>query len=66
MNRIREVLEEKGVKRTWLAKKLNKSYNMLNACLQNRQQSRLEVLSDIAEILDVDVRGLIVPTKDVI
>ena len=28
------------------------------------QQPRLEVLNDIAEILDVDVRELIVKTKD--
>ena len=28
MNRIKEVLEEKGIKQTWLAEKLDKSYNM--------------------------------------
>ena len=26
MNRIKEVLEEKGIKQTWLAEKLGKSY----------------------------------------
>ncbi len=30
MNRIKEVLEEKGIKQTWLAEKLDKSYNMVN------------------------------------
>ena len=64
MNRIKEVLEEKGIKQTWLAEKLEKSYNMVNGYVQNRQQPRLEVLNEIAEILDVDVRELIVPTKD--
>lgn len=66
MNRIKEVLEEKGIKQTWLAEKLNKSYNMVNAYVQNRQQPRLEVLSEIADILDVDVRELIVSTKHVV
>jgi len=37
MNRIKEVLEEKGIKQIWLADKLGKSYNMLNAYVQNRQ-----------------------------
>lgn len=64
MNRIKEVLEQKGIKQTWLAEKLGKSYNMVNAYAQNRQQPRLEVLNEIAHILDVDVRELIMPTKD--
>ena len=63
MNRIKEVLEQKGIKQTWLAEKLGKSYNMVNGYVQNRQQPRLEVLADIAKILDVDVKELIVSTK---
>ena len=60
MNRIKEVLEQKGIKQTWLAEKLGKSYNMVNAYVQNRQQPRLETLMEIAEILDVDVKELII------
>ena len=59
MNRIKEVLKEKGIKQIWLADKLGKSYNMVNGYVQNRQQPRLEVLNDIAEILDVDIKELI-------
>ena len=65
MNRIKEVLEEKGIKQTWLAEKLGKSYNMVNSYVQNRQQPRLEVLNEIAIILDVDVRELLSSTKTV-
>ena len=49
MNRIKEVLEIKGIKQKWLAEKLGKSYNMVNSYIQNRQQPRLEVLFEIAE-----------------
>jgi len=31
MNRIKEVSAEKGIKQKWIAKKLGKSYNMVNA-----------------------------------
>lgn len=41
MNRIKEVLEQKGIKQTWLAEKLGKSYNTVNTYAQNRQQPRL-------------------------
>lgn len=64
MNRIKEVLEEKGIKQTWLAEKLGKSYNMVNSYVQNRQQPRLEILMEIAEILDIDVKELIVSNKE--
>ncbi|MFT7035759.1 MAG: putative transcriptional regulator [Cyclobacteriaceae bacterium] len=60
MNRIKEVLEEKGIKQTWLAEKLGKSYNMVNGYVQNRQQPRLEVLYEIAKILEVQVNVLLV------
>lgn len=60
MNRIKEVLEQKGVKQKWLAERLGKSYNMVNAYIQNRQQPRLEVLFEIARILGVEAKELLV------
>lgn len=63
MNRIKEVLEQKGIKQTWLAEKLGKSYNMVNAYAQNRQQPRLETLMEIADILEIDVKELLVSNK---
>lgn len=63
MNRIKEVLEEKGIKQTWLADKLGKSYNMVNGYVQNRQQPRLEVLYEIANILEIDVKELLKSNK---
>jgi putative transcriptional regulator len=63
MNRIKEVLEEKGVKQTWLAEQLGKSYNMVNGYVQNRQQPRLEVLFEIAKILGVKPQELLKEEK---
>ena len=59
MNRIKEVLEEKGIKQIWLADKLGKSFNTVNSYVQNRQQPRLEVLGEIAKILDVSLKDLL-------
>ena len=59
MNRIKEVLEEKGIKQTWLAEKLGKSFCMVNSYACNRRQPSLEVLFEIAKILEVDVKELI-------
>lgn len=59
MNRIKEVLEEKGIKQTWLAEKLGKSFSIVNAYVCNRRQPSLETLFQIAEVLGVDVKELI-------
>lgn len=60
MNRIKEVLNEKGIKQTWLAEKLGKSFKMVNAYACNRKQPSLETLFLIAELLQVNVKDLIV------
>ena len=59
MNRIKEVLEEKGIKQVWLADKLGKSFNTVNGYVQNRNQPSLEVLYDIAKILSVNPKELL-------
>jgi transcriptional regulator with XRE-family HTH domain len=65
MNRIKEVLTEKGVKQTWLADKLGKSFNMVNAYVQNRRQPSLEVLYKIAGLLNVEAKDLLVTNNKV-
>lgn len=65
MNRIKEVLDEKGIKQKWLAEKLDKSYNMVNSYVQNRKQPRIEVLYAIAEILNVNAKELLVDNKKI-
>ncbi len=60
MNRIKEVLEDKGIKQTWLAERLGKSFNMVNAYAQNRRQPSIDVLYQIAELLQVEAKDLLV------
>ena len=64
MNRIKEVLEEKGIKQIWLAEQLGKSYNMVNSYVQNRRQPSIEDLFKIAEILDFEAKDLLIERKE--
>lgn len=59
LNCIREILDEKGVSQTWLAKKLDKSYNSVNSYVCNRSQPNLETLLQISQLLNVNLRDLI-------
>lgn len=59
MNRIKEIIDKKGIKQIWLAEQLGKSYNMINSYVQNRRQPSLEDLFRIANILKIDVRELL-------
>ena len=60
MNRIKEVLQEKELTQIWLCGQLGKSFNVVNSYIQNRYQPRVEILYEIADILDVDVRDLLI------
>jgi putative transcriptional regulator len=60
MNRIKEVLKEKGISQTWLADKAGKSYNTINEYARNKRQPSLEDLYKIAEILNVSAKELLV------
>lgn len=64
LNRIKAVLLEKGISQTWLAKQLDKSFSMVNAYACNRIQPNLDTLQRIAEILQVDLKDLIIDKKD--
>ena len=46
MNRIKEVLEERGIKQTWLAEKLGKSFCMVNAYVCNRRTCHADMEYD--------------------
>ena len=63
MNRIKEVLKDKGISQTWLANKMEKSYNTINEYARTVRQPSLEDFYRIAEILDVDIKVLIVSNK---
>ena len=59
LNRIKDILEERGISQTWLSKKLNMSYNSVNSYVCNRSQPNLETLLKISRILNVDLKDLI-------
>lgn len=59
LNRIKDVLEDKGISQIWLSKKLGKSFSTVNAYACNRLQPSLDTLAKIGEILSVDMKELI-------
>lgn len=63
MNKIKEILEVKGLSQAELADKLGKSFNMVNLYATNKIQPPIPVLYQIAEILNIDVRELLVPNQ---
>lgn len=63
MNRIKEILKEKGITQTWLAEKMNKSYTTINEYARNVRQPSVEDLYEIADILQVQATDLLVNKK---
>jgi len=63
INRIKEVLAIKGMSKKELAAQMGKNPNTITSNCNNKSQPHLKDLKRIAEILDVDIRELLVSTK---
>lgn len=64
MNRIKVVLAEKQLTSKWLAAELGKAENTVSRWCSNKVQPSLEILYEIANVLDVEVRSLITSSKE--
>nr|WP_197273241.1 helix-turn-helix transcriptional regulator [Porphyromonas catoniae] len=65
MNKIKEALKIKRMSQKELSVRLGKSFNMVNLYVSNKVQPPIATLYHIAEILDVDVRELLVSNKNI-
>ena len=63
INRIKVVLTEQGRTSKWLSEKVGKNTTTVSRWCTNDIQPSVETLLQIAEILNVDVRELLVSTK---
>jgi hypothetical protein len=63
LNRIGQVLKEKGRNNKWLAVKLGVHINTVSQWVHNEQQPHLEVFYQISVLLDCNIHDLIVSTK---
>lgn len=63
LNRIKVALVEKRKTGKWLAEQLGKSTCTVSKWCSNSIQPDLATLNKIAELLNVDVRDLITPSK---
>lgn len=54
-NRLQEILDERGIKRDWLAGKVGISYKTLSNLMQNKYNTSLVVALKIATVLKLPV-----------
>lgn len=64
LNRLKAVLADQGRTSRWLAEQIGKSENTVFRWCANKVQPSIQQLNEIASILDVDLRMLIVSTKN--
>lgn len=62
-NRIKAVLAEQGKTNNWLADQMKMNRTTVSKWCRNDMQPRVETLFQIAMMLNVDVRELLVSTK---
>ncbi|CAA0217669.1 Transcriptional regulator [Tenacibaculum maritimum] len=62
-NRIKAVLAEQGKTNNWLADELEMNRTTVSKWCRNEMQPRVETLFQIARVLDIDVRVLLISSK---
>lgn len=62
-NRIKAVLAEQGKTNNWLADQLDMNRTTVSKWCRNDMQPRVETLFQIARVLDVGVRELLVASR---
>lgn len=65
MNRIKQILEEKGITQIWQDEKIDESFSQTNAYVCNRRQPRIEWLYEIASLLDVETKNLLINNQEI-
>lgn len=65
INRLKAVLAEQGKTNKWLAEKLSKNETTISRWCTNEVQPSMDTFVDIAQLLNIDVRELLVSTKQV-
>ncbi|SDQ01472.1 DNA-binding transcriptional regulator, XRE-family HTH domain [Mucilaginibacter sp. OK268] len=63
-NRIKAVLAERGKTNIWLAEQLDRNKTTVSKWCTNDIQPTVESLFEIAKVLEVDVRTLLVSSLD--
>ena len=63
INRIKVVLTEQGRTNKWLSEKIGKNTTTVSRWCTNDIQPSLETLLEIAEILNVDIKELLISSK---
>lgn len=63
INRIKVVLVEKGRTNKWLAEKLGKNATTVSRWCTNDMQPSLETLVEASDVLQVNVRDLLVSNR---
>lgn len=63
-NRIKAVLAEQGKTNNWLADQLEMNRTTVSKWCRNEMQPRVETLFHIAKVLEIDVRELLISTRD--
>lgn len=63
INRISEVLEEKGLKNKDLVIQFKIKKETVSRWVNNKQQPTLNTLNDLANFLQVDIRDLLNPSE---
>jgi putative transcriptional regulator len=64
LNKLKEVLDSKGIKASFVAKQLNYNPNSVYNWIHQRSQPSLSTLNDIGELIGCSIADLVIKNQE--
>ena len=63
-NRLKEILEEKGIKQTWLAEQVGITKQTMSNLIKNRYTTSMDIAFKISKVLEVKITDIFYEEED--
>lgn len=63
-NRLKEILDERGIKQNWLAEQVGMAASTMSNLLKNKNQTNIDLAFKIADKLDMRIDEIFIYTRD--
>jgi DNA-binding XRE family transcriptional regulator len=57
-NRLAEIIEEKGIKKSWLAEQVGITKSTMSTLIQNKYSTSIDIAFKLSRILKMDIKDI--------
>jgi DNA-binding XRE family transcriptional regulator len=63
-NRLKEIIDNKGIKKSWLAEQIGVTKSTISTLVQNKYSTSIDIAFKLANVLDMDITDIFYEEKE--